>query len=217
LFVAATCALIIAVDEVRRPPEMWIMNIVWVVAAMFGSFIWLWVYWKWGRSKPNGSAKPPMAVMVFKGSSHCGAGCMIGDVVAEWTAFWWPTVAVWLGWHHVFAEKTFAVWILDFGVAYLVGILVQYFTIAPMRHLSAGEGILAALKADTASITAWQVGMYGLIAVVQFAWFKPAYSHIASVASFDFWFAMQIAMLAGFATSYPVNWLLIAVGWKEKM
>jgi hypothetical protein len=28
---------------------------------------------------------------------------------------------------------------------------------------------------------------------------------------------MQIAMIAGFATSYPVNWWLITTGVKEKM
>ncbi|WP_405083923.1 DUF4396 domain-containing protein [Paraburkholderia caribensis] len=28
---------------------------------------------------------------------------------------------------------------------------------------------------------------------------------------------MQLAMLAGFATSYPVNWWLIRSGVKEKM
>ena len=33
----------------------------------------------------------------------------------------------------------------------------------------------------------------------------------------EFWFAMQIAMLCGFATAYPMNWLLIRTGIKEKM
>ena len=28
---------------------------------------------------------------------------------------------------------------------------------------------------------------------------------------------MQVAMMAGFATTYPVNWWLIASGIKEKM
>ena len=32
-----------------------------------------------------------------------------------------------------------------------------------------------------------------------------------------FWFMMQIAMWAGFATSYPVNWWLIKKGLKEAM
>ena len=32
-----------------------------------------------------------------------------------------------------------------------------------------------------------------------------------------FWFMMQIAMIFGFATGYPVNWILIKRGLKEKM
>ena len=37
------------------------------------------------------------------------------------------------------------------------------------------------------------------------------------VSSAEFWLMMQIAMLAGFATAYPVNWWLIRVGIKEAM
>jgi Domain of unknown function (DUF4396) len=33
----------------------------------------------------------------------------------------------------------------------------------------------------------------------------------------EFWFMMQIAMICGFLTAYPVNWWLIQTGIKEKM
>jgi hypothetical protein len=32
-----------------------------------------------------------------------------------------------------------------------------------------------------------------------------------------YWLTMQAAMLAGFATTYPVNWALIRTGVKEAM
>jgi hypothetical protein len=32
-----------------------------------------------------------------------------------------------------------------------------------------------------------------------------------------FWFMTQIAMVCGFATAYPVNWLLLRRGIKEAM
>ncbi|HVV92099.1 MAG TPA: DUF4396 domain-containing protein [Hyphomicrobiales bacterium] len=214
------CAAAIAVDEWRRPQRMWIMNAVWPLTALFGSVLWLAAYGAWGRSAKSPAAdarRPPFPAMVLKGSSHCGAGCTLGDIVAEWLAYAAPVVALWFGWRHVFAEKTFAVWILDFLLAFLIGIAFQYWTIAPMRNLSLWRGIGAALKADIASITAWQVGMYAMMALIQFAWFRPAFGGIAPVASPEFWFAMQVAMLAGFATSYPVNWLLIRAGWKEEM
>jgi hypothetical protein len=218
--IGAICAVAISVDEIRHPQKMWIMNLVWPLTALFGTAVWLAAYYAWGRNVPDvgkDSSAQPFAVMVTKGTSHCGAGCTLGDIIVEWSAFAFPALAVWFGWHTLFSEKTFAVWILDFIVAFLIGIVFQYFTIKPMRDLSVGAGVLAAAKADIASITAWQVGMYGLMAIIQFWWFKPVYGGIAKVASPEFWFAMQIAMLAGFMTSYPVNWWLIRMGVKEKM
>jgi hypothetical protein len=221
LALAGVCAAIIALDEMSRPQRMWIMNAVWPITALFGSVLWLAAYYAWGRGSvlPAAStkSKPRFPVMVFKGSSHCGAGCTLGDIIVEWLAFAAPAIAVWFGWGSLFAEKTFAVWIPDFLLAFLIGIAFQYWTIAPMRNLSFGRGLAAALKADIASITAWQVGMYGMMAIIQFVWFRAAFGGIAPVGSAEFWFAMQIAMLAGFATSYPVNWLLIRAGWKEQM
>jgi hypothetical protein len=41
-----------------------------------------------------------------------------------------------------------------------------------MRDLSPGEGLLAAVKADTLSLTAWQVGMYGFMAIAHFYMWK---------------------------------------------
>ncbi|HEX7711383.1 MAG TPA: DUF4396 domain-containing protein [Sphingomonadaceae bacterium] len=216
LIVGFICAGVIVLDLLRHPQKMWIMNLVWPITALFGSVLWLAFYWLAGRNLGE-EGKPPMPIAVGKGASHCGAGCTLGDIVVEWLAFGFPAIAVWFGWHRMFGEKTFAVWIPDYLVAFLFGIVFQYFTIAPMRGLSFGKGVLAAVKADFASITAWQVGMYGLMALIQFLWFKPAYGAVAPVASPEFWFAMQLAMLAGFITAYPVNWWLIAQGWKEKM
>jgi hypothetical protein len=55
------------------------------------------------------------------------------------------------------------------------------------------------------------------MAVAQFAWFRPLYGAVAPANSPEFWLAMQLAMLCGFLTSYPVNWLLVAAGVKDKM
>ncbi len=82
-----------------------------------------------------------------------------------------------------------------------------------MKDLPPGKGLWAAIKADTLSLTAWQVGMYGWMAVSVFLIF----GHEIPKTSPVFWFMMQIAMLIGFATSYPVNWWLIRKGVKEAM
>ncbi len=219
LALGGICAFIIACDEVRRPQTMWIMNLVWPLTALFGSLLWLAAYYAWGRAPaPHDERKDlPFPIMVGKGASHCGAGCTLGDLIAEWLAVAFPVIAVWFGWKSLFADKIFAIWVLDFILAFAIGVALQYFTIKPMRDLSVGGGIIAALKADIASISAWQVGMYGAMAIMQFGWFAPAYGGVAEVTTPIFWFAMQIAMLAGFVTAYPVNWWLIRAGWKERM
>lgn len=221
LVLAVVCAIVIALDECRRPQKMWIMYLVWPLTALFGSVLWLAAYYRWGRgpaaADPDDRPRPPYPVMVLKGASHCGAGCTLGDIIAEWAAFAVPVIAVWFGYGTLFSDKIFAIWIPDFILAFLIGVAFQYFTIKPMRDLSVGEGIVQALKADIASITSWQVGMYGLMAIIQFLIFRPAFGGTAEVNTPEFWFAMQGAMIAGFCTAYPVNWLLIRAGFKEKM
>lgn len=86
-----------------------------------------------------------------------------------------------------------------------------------MRDLGPAAGVVAALKADLLSIASWQIGMYGLMAVIPFPWFAPGYGGVAEVATPEFWFAMQLAMLAGFLIGYPVNWWLIRAGLKGQM
>ena len=68
-------------------------------------------------------------------------------------------------------------------------------------------------QADTLSLTAWQVGMYGWMAAATFLIFGRELDSGGPV----FWFMMQIAMLAGFLTCYPVNWWLLRAGIKETM
>lgn len=221
LFIAIACAAWIAFDETHRPQKMKIMNLVWPLCALFGSLIWLGFYQRWGRAAPKGQKmdmpEQPFAVAVAKGASHCGAGCTLGDIVAETLALGFPAIAIAFGWHSVFSERIFAVWAFDYLLAFGFGIVFQYFTIAPMRHLSVWPGLWAAVKADTLSLTAWQVGMYGFMAIAHFWIFGALLGVKLTAAMPEFWFMMQIAMLCGFATSYPVNLWLIKIGWKEKM
>ncbi len=230
LVLGCICALAIAVDVLRHPQKMAVMNVVWPVTALFGAVLTLWGYFQYGRdssesgieksgigARPIPAKAQPFAAIVGKGALHCGAGCMIGDVIAEWLAFSVPIVAVWFGWTTLFQDKIFAVWLLDFVVAFLLGVAFQYAAIVPMRNLSPVEGILAALKADALSLASWQIGMYGFMAFVQFYWFPQLSGVRADVDTPEFWFAMQLAMIAGFVTAYPVNWWLIRSGIKERM
>jgi hypothetical protein len=139
-------------------------------------------------------------------TTHCGSGCTLGDLLAEGVVLTLVPLTL-------FGQRIFAAWVVDYAAAFLFGIAFQYFTITPMKHLSPAQGLAAALKADTLTVTAWQVGMYGWMAIASFLIFGRELDKADPV----FWFMMQLAMLAGFATSYPVSWWLVRVGIKEQM
>lgn len=42
------------------------------------------------------------------------------------------------------------------------------------------------------------------------------YAHELHPDSWVYWFMMQVAMMAGFLTAYPINWWLVSVGRKER-
>ena len=45
-------AVHIAIDLTHRPQSMKIMNAVWILSALWGSYLALWAYNKFGRSSP---------------------------------------------------------------------------------------------------------------------------------------------------------------------
>jgi hypothetical protein len=221
LALAGLCALVVTVDVIRRPQAMSVMNVVWPLTMLFGSLLWLGFYRARGRAPAPGSdAEPPersIRSAVAIGASHCGAGCTLGDLVGEFALVLLPGAATVFGLGWLFHDRIFAAWVLDFVLAYLFGIGFQYFAIAPMRDVTVWQGLWQAVKADTLSITAWQVGMYGVMATGQFLIYPHFFGSQADPLTPEFWFLMQAAMLAGFLVAYPVNWLLIRRGVKEKM
>lgn len=231
LIVGFACAAYIALDVRRHPQHMTIMNYVWPICALFGHVLIVAFYRRYGRLAAHEIAHPamekketpphmkqtPFPLKVAKGALHCGSGCTLGDIIAESLALFLPVIAIWFGWQTLFDEKIFAVWVFDYSLAFILGIAFQYFTIVPMRGLSFGKGLVQATKADFLSLTAWQFGMYGFMAFAHFYIFAVVLNHKLSVASAEFWFMMQIAMVFGFLTSYPVNWWLIKRGTKEAM
>lgn len=216
LAVAGLCALVIAADEVRRPQKMAIMNIVWPVTALYLSVFALWAYFAVGVKKSKaaqgnmdmgGQDKKPLEAMeVAVATSHCGAGCTLADVVIEFTV---AGLALTL-----FGLPLWASFVYDFIAAWALGIVFQYFSIQPMRHLPPGQAIVAAMKADTLSILCFQVGMYAFMAL---NWFVLAPRPRPDAFDPCFWLMMQIAMILGYATAYPMNWLLLKRGLKERM
>lgn len=214
LAVAVASALFVAVDVVRHPQQMRVMAFVWPLTTLFGSVAWLVFYLRRGRATAPGHGRWTGTAI---DTSHCGAGCALGDLIGEFGLVAFPALATLVGLGSLYQDRIYAAWIIDFIVAFALGIVFQYFAIAPMRGLGVRAGLVAALKADTLSIIAWQIGMYGLMAVWQLAVFPAVFGGRASVFSPEFWVAMQFAMVAGFICAYPVNAWLVRRGIKEAM
>jgi hypothetical protein len=218
--IAVGCALWIAVDELGRPQAMGVMNLVWPLTALYLSVFALWAYVRVGRAKPRAEqtagqrghmahakgGKHITAAQVAVATSHCGAGCVLADLLAE---FCIGAAGITL-----FGLTLWASYVIDFAAAWTLGVAFQYFSIKPMSDLTPGAALVAAIKADTLSIIAFQAGMYGWMAVVFFVLFPEPHLMPFQPA---FWLMMQIAMIMGYATAFPMNRWLVLRGWKEAM
>ncbi len=226
LGLAFASSLVIVIDEIRHPQKMGIMNVVWPVTALYFSVFAVWAYFAKGRN----SASEPMQNTAHEGmtkhrgkedervrqeptlsqtalaASHCGAGCVLADIVTDF--------AVYLAGATLFGVALYASFLWDFVAAWLLGVVFQYFTIKPMRKLSVVGGIWAAVKADTLSILSFQIGMYACMALVHFKLFPQSHLHPSEPG---YWLMMQVAMICGFVTALPMNWLLVSIGLKEAM
>ncbi len=263
----------IAYDLISHKQSMKIMNIVWILTGLWGNYLALWAYRKFGRSKQvvqnkmdmggvrsmdqsmsmedsepmkmnmedmpmdmdmsmdhSSTEQSSMANMDMKDMSmdmkmpmdmgpklpkwqsvalsalHCGAGCTLADMIGEWIS------------HYIHFEIAGSMlltnWIIDFILALIIGVYFQFYAIREMEKISVGRGLAKAFKADFFSLTSWQVGMYGWMAIVYFVIFD---SYPLVESRWTFWFMMQIAMLFGFACAYPMNALLIKLGIKKGM
>lgn len=251
-------AIYILIDVYRNPQSMKIMNVVWVLTALWGSYLALWAYLKFGREKKC-IEKPTMKMdndsmdmsdmkdmdkMDMKGMDmgdtksmdmsstknmsnmmpemnmkqhshwqsialsalHCGAGCTLADILGEWFTYHYPIT--------IGSSQLVGSWIFDFILALIIGVFFQFYAIREMEKISFFKGISRAFRVDFFSLTSWQVGMYGWMAIVYFIIFKDS---TLSKSSPEFWFMMQIAMLLGFICAYPMNALLIKLGIKKGM
>lgn len=232
-------ALYILFDLRRHPQPMPIMQSVWVLTGLWAGTLGLWLYRRMGRTRHAASgrmthrmempgtvrtmpprAEPEMGRMsaaeeiperkprwqsVVRSTLHCGAGCTLADLIGEGFLYFVPVA--------VGGSFVLGGWVVDYLLALALGIYFQYAAIRSMRKISGPKALEQALKADFLSLTAWQVGMYGWMALTIALWPEL----MSERMTWSFWFCMQIGMLCGFLCSYPVNVLLIRNGIKNTM
>lgn len=214
LSIASALLVLADIYLVGRRQHMAIMAAVWPLTALYWGPLGLLFYFWFGRGMPmrghgghrsHGGfhSERPMWQATFNGATHCGAGCALGDFIGDWIAF-----AVGLT---ILGSELAGKFLLSFLLAYLFGIAFQYFSVAPMRNLGLRDGLITAIKIDTLSLLAYQVGMFAWMGFR--SWLYPD----LQPTTWTYWLMMQVAMVMGFATTYPVNWWLIHRGTKEKM
>jgi hypothetical protein len=220
----------------RRQP-MGVMNFVFPITALYFGPLALWFYWRWARVPAGSTASTMSATPAMAGApgpapadagsdnskkrqrprpgwvtmaietSHCGAGCSVGDLMAEFLIFW---LALSIAGLALGAE-----YVGDYLLALAFGIAFQYFAIAPMRGLGVRDGLVAAAKADFISLTAFEIGLFGWMAIFQLVLFTGASALTTDSAAY--WLLMQVGMMIGFATSWPANVWLVRRGIKVPM
>ncbi len=207
----------------RQP--MGIMEAVYPITGLYWGPVMLWFYFRRGRRKsPKWQEEHPDDQedlgrevagspwwATSKGDAHCGAGCTLGDIGGEWL--------VWLvAWSipifgYFAADELVAVYIADFAFAWSLGIVFQYFTIVPMQGLGRLQGVWQAIKADTLSIVAFQAGLFAAMGLYHLVLWQPP----LRLPSPEYWMMMQLSMIVGYFTAWPVNAWLIRKGIKETM
>ena len=203
LALAFLCAILIAIDEIRYPQKMWIMNLVWPLTALYFSIFGLWFYFRAGRKMTKAAMaggsdhdhmqmthqarRAPTFTQAAISDSHCGAGCTLGDIIAEASLFA-------LGWT-LLGKTLYAEYAGDLVLAWLFGIAFQYFAIKPMRSLSPKQALIAAIKSDTLSILTFEIGLFAWMALTYFLFFPQP--HLKPTEP-GYWFMMQIGMVLGF-------------------
>jgi len=216
LVVAVGCAGWVLVDVRRYRQHMAVMAWVWPVTALYAGPLAVWGYRRYGRPmshrwlEEHGLEEPPPTprwATTAVGVSHCGAGCTLGDIVAEWLVFALGLM--------IAGESLYPELIGDYVLAVALGLVFQYFAIAPMRGLGVRAGLAAAAKADLLSLTAFEIGLFAWMTLQAMVFF-PAPHHLHPDSPV-YWFGMQIGMCLGFLTAYPVNAWLIRRGIKEAM
>ena len=223
--ICVLCCLFIISKQRRRPaPMMRVMLLVWPIITLWAGPLGIWAYETSNRRMPSrdGGTRHDMSDMhmempmqpmhshtphwksVMTGTLHCGAGCTLADLTGPFLFRMAPFV--------LFGSSLYGEWAVDYVLALIIGVFFQYAGLASMSHDRGLSLWFRAFKVDFLSLTAWQVGMYAWMAIAVFLLVGPM-----SPDQPVFWLMMQISMVCGFITAYPMNWWLIRIGIKSAM
>ena len=201
IVVGLVCALVILYDIYGRGYRQRIgaMEAVWPITAVYAGPLALLAYYRYGRPESRkwqdehgGPPEKSSSVAAVTETIPGGAASFLGHLVAV------PLVIL-LGLTIAGAD----IWPMIIAIAVLALPLLFAF-----EYFSSGKGIGGALLSAAVAIVAFDMGMGAVMIIVHFVLMFPP----TEVA---FWFVMQIGLILGFATAYPVVLRLTRRGTKE--
>lgn len=238
-------AVHIAIDLTRHPQSMKIMNAVWILTALWGSYLALWAYNKFGRSNSMkmGDTEMQMDMSGMKGMNMnemedmSGMKSMSMDMDMPMKGMnhsHWQSVA--LSTLHCGAGCTLAdiigEWFTNYVPVTVAGsqllgnwvldfilalIIGVYFQFFAIREMEKISTGHALSRAFKADFFSLLSWQIGMYGWMAIVIFVIFAANPLPKDTWIFWFMMQIAMLFGFICAYPMNVLLIKLGVKKGM
>ena len=182
----------------------------WPIIILFFSVIGLAVYW-WTSRPPKIGQKEgeekkkafeeyvsPMPKKVAGSVNHCVGGDGLGIMTAMVAARIW----------------NFSFW-EEFWFEYAVGFAFGWFIFQLRAMMNMTDSVLKALwMAGRAEFFSMMTVMAGMGAVMGFV--TPlVVGEQPNPTTYAFWGFGMLGLLAGFVLTYPMNWMLVKIGWKH--
>jgi hypothetical protein len=99
----------------------------------------------------------------------------------------------------------------EYAVGYVFGWFIFQYKAMSMMAESTWQAIAMAGRAEFFSMLTVMAGMGAVMGFVT----PLVVGHQPPPQTFAFWGFAALGMLAGFVLTYPMNWMLVAMGWKE--
>lgn len=177
------------------------MDVVWPVSALYLGPFGVWAYHRWGAPRPlsrEDQASPggeSLHGRVLTGSTPGGAAATIGHFIGV------PIV--------VASGLTIAgtdLWVMIIVIALLAIVLLfafEYFLPGSATFSSSRANARGALLRAAVTVLAFDIGMGGWMVLLHYGNFMPA------PADISFIFLMQVGLVLGTLTAYPVVRVLL--------
>ncbi|MCX2934537.1 DUF4396 domain-containing protein [Mycobacterium sp. CVI_P3] len=195
--------LFVVVDIWRTTPESNVLKWAFVIITLFTGPIGAFLYVLGCREPLPGTHEQYISArwrQVLGSTMHCVAGDGVGIVVGA---------AIGAGLALSFGPDFLLEYVLGFGFGW------AFFQAFAMRDMAGGSYLTSLRMTFLPELLSMNLLMTGMIVTSRFA--MSAIPGGDDPTRPEFWFIMSMALTAGFACAYPINWWLVANHMKHGM